>query len=117
MHDTSLETGCVMAHQDTAQKLRELFKAGWSLQVAPEPTAFGVIYASVVWSRQRDPIDATLDGALASLPLLQRVNLADPTGFSENVNAMYARVFPVSPFGDLDDVDDEDAPDIPEREL
>lgn len=106
---------------DTAEKLRDLFRLGWSLQVAPELTAWGCIYATVVWSRKRDEIDETLDGPVAALPLLHRVNLADPNGFADEVAAMYERVFPISPFGDIgDDVGEDDGGgggDIPEREL
>lgn len=94
---------------DTMRKLRELFKAGWSLQVAPEVSAFGVIYATVVWSLKRSEIDSELDGPLASLPMISRVNLADPAGFDNEVSNLYARVFPISPDG-LGDALPDDSP-------
>ncbi len=87
----------ILLDMDALCQLVQLFRAGWSLQVAPEPGAWGHIYATVVWSRQRSEIEQTIDGAAASLPVLDRVELTDASSFSEMVARMYVRVFPISP--------------------
>lgn len=92
-------------------KLAELFRVGWSLQVVPDASPFGVMSVTVVWSLQRSELDQTLDGPVASLPIVQRVNVGD---FCECVDSFYARVFPVSPLGDI--FDSSDQGDIPDAE-
>lgn len=103
---------------DTLSQLVALFRAGWSVQVAPEPSPFGPVYATVVWSCARSEIERTIDGPIASLPMVQRVNLVSvgEGSFAGAVADLYARVYPVSPFGDIG-LGDDLPPDIPAAEL
>lgn len=86
---------------DTAQLLADLFKRGWALQVSPEVSPFGVIYATMIWSLRRDPMEETLDGAEACLPIIQRVNLVEKDSFARFIRAFHGRIFPINPLGDL----------------
>ena len=103
--------------ETTLKQLTELIRMGWSVQIVPEASAFGAVYASVVWSLKRDAVDEMLDGPIASLPMLQRVNLLSEGegSFAECVAELHARVFPVSPFGEIGD--DAAEGDFPEAEL
>lgn len=100
-------------------KLSELVKAGWSFQLVPDVSEWGVVYASVIWSLKRSALDETIDGPAASLPLLQQVNLVEGDGLAGNIERMFERVFPVPPAGDLPGANVEPSPwdDLPEVDL
>lgn len=83
----------IMTDMDTIGQMLQMIQAGWALQVLP----MGNGRAWLQWSRARDEVDTLLDGA-GAIPFLQQIALIQ---FADAVAEFHARVFPISPIGDL----------------
>jgi len=84
-------------------QLSELARAGWSLQIAPEPreATLPATRAVLLWSFQREGITHS-ELERDDLPYIDWVNLFAPEmDLRKAMAKMYASVFPDSPFGNL----------------
>lgn len=81
--------------------LLELNRAGWAVQVVPQDARYGVSLLTLVWSLRRDELNTEIDGAIAALPIVIPDVPATREALHRCVGNLYARVFPISPYGDL----------------
>jgi hypothetical protein len=84
-------------------QLSELARAGWSLQIHPEPDAptLPATRAVILWSYAGNPEDPMPDEPQL-YPLIDWINLFAPeTEMRKAVAKMHAWVFRIPPFGSL----------------
>ncbi len=84
-------------------QLAELNRAGWAFQIEPESNdaKFPATSAAVIWTFRCDEMKSLLN-ELPVYPLIDWINLFAPESeLRKAVALMHARVFPISPFGDI----------------
>ncbi len=96
------DNGGMTSSTATLSQLAELLRAGWRLQLAPVPAGPGFYAPQVqlMWVRDRDDIERTIDGAGANFPITDFVSAwGFEREFAAAVDRFHARVFPISKDG------------------
>ena len=84
-------------------QLAELNRAGWAFQIEPESNdaKLPTTRAAILWTFRCDEMTALLN-ELPVYPLIDWINLFAPESeLRKAVALMHARVFPITPLGDI----------------